>query len=98
MPAVATDHSNNIHLVYGSGDSILYCYSVDEGKTFAVPVLISVVQGLAASHMRGPQIAATNVGLSVTACNTAGDISSFVKDQSCLLYTSDAADERSSVD
>jgi len=82
MPAVATDHSNNIHLVYGSGDSILYCYSVDEGKTFAVPVLISVVQGLAASHMRGPQIAATNVGLSVTACNTEGDIFSFVKDQS----------------
>src|SRR5262245_9832469 len=65
MPAVARDHSNNLHLVYGKGDSILYSYSSDHGKTFSTPALISVVQKLAASHMRGPQIAATNGGLSV---------------------------------
>jgi hypothetical protein len=82
MPNVVTDHSDNIHLVYGSGDSILYSYSLDQGKTFSAPALISIVQKLAASHTRGPQIAATNNGLSVTACNEAGDIFSFVKDQS----------------
>ncbi|HYV53251.1 MAG TPA: sialidase family protein [Chitinophagaceae bacterium] len=82
MPNVVTDHSHNIQLVYGSGDSILYSYSLDQGRTFSTPALISIVQKLAASHMRGPQIAATKNGLSVTACNEVGDIFSFVKDQS----------------
>jgi len=82
MPALTRDRSNAIHLVYGNGDSILYCYSFDQGRTFSAPALISIVKKLAASHMRGPQIAATNNGLLVTACNNAGDIFSFVKDQS----------------
>lgn len=82
MPNVVTDRSNNIHVTYGSGDSLLYSYSSDQGKTFSAPSLISIVPNLAASHTRGPQIAATNNGLSVTACNNAGDIFSFVKDES----------------
>src|SRR4051812_40404474 len=69
MPNAVTDHSDNIHLVYGNGDSILYSYSLDQGRTFSAPALISIVQKLAASHMRGPQIAVTNNGLSVTVCN-----------------------------
>ena len=82
MPNMARDNSGNIHLVYGNGDSILYCYSSDKGKTFSASIVISVIPKLAASHMRGPQIAATANGLSVTACNDLGNIFSFTKDKS----------------
>jgi len=81
MPNVIKDNSGDIHLVYGNGDSILYSYSSDRGKTFSTPALISVLPKLAASHTRGPQIAATSNGLTVTACNDLGDIFSFIKDQ-----------------
>lgn len=80
MPNLVKDISNNIHLVYGNGDSILYCYSSDHGNTFSTPSLISILPKLAASHTRGPQIASTSKGLTVTACNEMGDIFSFAKD------------------
>jgi hypothetical protein len=82
MPNIIKDYSGNINLVYGNGDSILYCYSSDKGKTFSTPSLISILPKLAASHTRGPQIAVTFTGLAVTACNISGDIFSFTKDQS----------------
>jgi hypothetical protein len=82
MPNIVKDNSDNIHLVYGNKDSILYSYSSDRGRTFSTPTLISVVPKLAASHTRGPQIAATINGLTVTACNDMGDIFSFAKDES----------------
>lgn len=79
MPQLATDHSGIIHLIYGSGDSILYRFSSDQGHTFSPESLVSVLPALAASHMRGPQIAASSNGLIVTACNNMGDIFSFTK-------------------
>ena len=82
MPGVAIDNSETIHVVYGKSDSLLYSYSSDQGKTFSNPSLISVVPKLMAKAMRGPQIVATTDGLSVTACNTSGDIFSFVKNRS----------------
>jgi hypothetical protein len=74
MPNIAKDTLGNIHMVYGNGDSILYSYSSNMGKTFSAPTLIAVLSKLAASHTRGPQIAATTNGLAVTACNDLGDI------------------------
>src|SRR6185503_15034867 len=82
MPNLVKDNSNNFHLVYGNGDSILYSYSSDQGNTFSAPSLISILPKLAASHTRGPQIASTSKGLIVTACNEMGDIFSFAKDDS----------------
>lgn len=82
MPNLVKDNSGNIHLVFGNGDSLLYCYSSDKGKTFSTPSLIRILPKLAASYTRGPQIAATSNGLSVTACNDRGDIFSFTKDAS----------------
>ena len=82
MPNIVRDNTGDVHLVYGHGDSILYCYSSDQGNTFSSPDLISVIPKLAASHTRGPQIAATSNGLAVTACNDMGDIFSFSKDES----------------
>lgn len=80
MPNIATGDDKRLHVVYGSGDSILYCASCDEGKTFSVPGLVAVLPGLAASHMRGPQIAATGKGLLVLAVTKPGDIYAYTKD------------------
>jgi hypothetical protein len=77
MPTLIKDQSNDFHLVYGNADSLMYAYSNDRGKTFSVPSLISLVPHLAASHTRGPQIAVSDNGLTVTACNESGDIFSF---------------------
>jgi len=81
MPNLTKDRKNNLHLVYGTGDSIMYRSSVNDGKSFSEPTLIGVLPGLAASHMRGPQIAATSEGLSAIACNSAGDIFSYTMDE-----------------
>jgi hypothetical protein len=81
MPNITKDNSGNLHLVYGNGDSILYSFSTD-GKIFSQPTLISVLPTLAASHMRGPQIAATDNAVVVTASNEGGDIFSFSKNES----------------
>jgi len=82
MPNLAKDNSGNVHLVYGNGDSILYSYAIDNGNSFSAPATVAVVPGLAASHMRGPQVAATLNGLAVIACTNDGDIFSFTRDAS----------------
>ena len=81
MPNIAKDPKNNLHLVYGIGDSIIYVASTNSGKTFSSPTLVAVLPKLGASHMRGPQIVATSEGVAITACNTLGDIFSYVKDE-----------------
>jgi hypothetical protein len=79
MPNVIRDKEGVLHLVYGSGDSIMYLYSKDGGKSFSKTSLIYTLPKLAASHTRGPQIAITSTGLLVTACTSMGNIFSFVK-------------------
>ena len=65
MPALAKDKDDNLHLVYGTGDSIMYVYSDDKAITFSRPVLISVIPHVYIYATRGPQIAATDKGLSL---------------------------------
>src|SRR4051812_7428434 len=77
MPFITGDDQGNLHLVYGTGDSIMYVHSSDRGISFSKPVLISVLPQLTAAHTRGPQIAATADGLVVTACTISGDIFSY---------------------
>lgn len=78
MPYMTRDKNNTIHVVYGHGDSILYISSLD-GKSFSSPSLVAVLSGLSASAMRGPQIAASETGLVVTACTKLGNIFSYQK-------------------
>lgn len=86
MPNMTIDKSNNVYIVYGTGDSIMYLSSTDKGKSFTSPSLIAVLPGLFASAMRGPQIAATDNGLIVTACTVKGNIFSF-KQQASRKWT-----------
>lgn len=82
MPNMTKDRAGKLHLVYGSGDSLMYTFSDNGGETFATPALVTVLPELAASHTRGPQIASTNDGLILTACVNSGNIFSFQKDAS----------------
>ena len=50
MPKLVKDKNDNLSLVFGNGDSIMYAYSSDQGKSFSVPSLIAVIPKLAASH------------------------------------------------
>lgn len=81
MPQVAKDKNNGIHIVYGSGDSIMYISSRD-GNSFTSPSVIAFLPKLFASAMRGPQIAAVADGIVVTACTKEGNIFSFRKEAS----------------
>jgi hypothetical protein len=78
MPNLVKDKNNTIHIVYGTGDSIMYVFSKD-GKSFSPPSLVAVLPNLFASAMRGPQIAASNAGVTVTACSSNGNIFSYHK-------------------
>ncbi|TKK69929.1 exo-alpha-sialidase [Ilyomonas limi] len=79
MPSITKDSHQNIHVVYGSGDSILYTFSNDKGASFAASQLISILPGLVDYATRGPQIAATNNGVVVIAVNKQGNIFSYIK-------------------
>lgn len=81
MPNITKDKSNNIHIVYGSGDSIMYVFAKN-GRAFTSPELVAVLPKLFASAMRGPQIAASDNGIVVTACTSAGNIFSYKKEAS----------------
>lgn len=82
MPALAMDANNNIHLVYGIGDSIMSTSSVDGGATFSAPLLVDTLTELVDFATRGPQIAATKNAVTIIAVNQQGDIFSYTKDQS----------------
>lgn len=82
MPMIALDNAANLHVVYGKGDSIMYSLSADNGKSFSAAQLVGVLPQLVASHMRGPQIAATSTGITIIACDKPGNIFSYYKDES----------------
>jgi len=97
MPGVAVDKFGNVHVVYGSGDSLMYTYSGDQGKTFIRGSLIHRISKLTASHTRGPQIVVTESGLAVIACNEPGDIFSFVKGEGGSWVTSNRVNDLDTV-
>ncbi|MEO7047630.1 MAG: hypothetical protein ABI091_20190 [Ferruginibacter sp.] len=78
MPAIAKDKENNIHIVYGNGDTIMYAFSKG-GNSYSTLALVAVLPQLYASAMRGPQIAAVPGGIVITACDKIGNIYSFRK-------------------
>ena len=82
IPNLFVDSKNVIHLTYGKGDSILYCYSSDKGKTFSSSVLVDTMPNLFSFAMRGPQIAAANNTVVIIATDKRGDIFSWQKDTS----------------
>lgn len=82
IPDLAKDADGRIHLTYGSGDSLLYSFSSNGGKSFSSPSLVDTFPDLFSFAMRGPQIAATPGGICIIACNKEGDIFSYQKTKS----------------
>ena len=97
MPNVIKDKAGILHLVYGIGDSIMYLYSKDGGKSFSKGSLVSTLPKLAASHTRGPQIAVISNGLLLTACTSPGNIFSFLKTGSGNWKLSGKVNDRDTV-
>ena len=79
VPDLAIDKAHMIHLVYGSGDSILYSISTDRGLTFSDPLVVDTMSGLFSFAMRGPQIAVNDQGVCILACDQSGNIFSYRK-------------------
>jgi hypothetical protein len=79
MPAITKDSKQNIHLVYGSGDSILYTFSSNKGASFTAPQLVAILPGLVDYATRGPQITTTSNGVAIIAVNKQGNIFSYIK-------------------
>ncbi|MEO5782676.1 MAG: sialidase family protein [Ginsengibacter sp.] len=82
IPNLFVDNKSSIHLTYGKGDSILYCYSSDKGKTFSASVLVDTMPNLFSFAMRGPQIAAANNTVVIIAADQQGNIFSWQKEAS----------------
>ncbi|MEJ7769493.1 MAG: exo-alpha-sialidase, partial [Chitinophagaceae bacterium] len=82
MPALVNEGVSNTHLVWGKGDSILTASFKNQGEVFSSPSLVTLLPGLAASGSRGPQVAYTENGVTIMACNKSGDIFSYLKDAS----------------
>lgn len=79
MPNMVKDKNDHLHLVYGTGDSIMYSMSSDLGKNFSAPSLIAVLPTVYSFATRGPQVAATTTGILVTASTSKGNIYAYRK-------------------
>ena len=79
MPQGTFDEAEVLHVVYGKGDSLLHAVRTMQSRNVYRHQVIGVLPELAASHMRGPQVAVTTEGIGVIACTEAGDIHSYFK-------------------
>lgn len=80
MPNIVKDKTGTLHLVYGTGDSIMYTSSTDKGNSFTQPSLVATVPRLFSFAMRGPQIAVNEKGVMITACSSNGNIFSYYRE------------------
>src|SRR5262245_51938967 len=65
-PSLAAE-GNKVHMIFASGDSILYSYSIDKGKSFSAPRLVVVQKDLMVGGGRGPQLVCTKEQLLIAA-------------------------------
>jgi hypothetical protein len=84
-PSIIADGST-IYMTYASGDSILFCFSVDKGKSFSAPATVAVLPNLSVGGGRGPQVVYTGDQLIIAAVDAKGDIYSFVKKKSEMTW------------
>lgn len=80
-PAVGTDPTGGVHVVFGRGQTILYTTSAD-GNTFTKPISVDSLPGLHLGASRGPQIAATTKSVVITAIDKAGNVWAYILDRS----------------
>ena len=79
-PSLAAD-DNKVYMVYASGDTILFRYSDNKGKSFSAPMQVIILQQLSTGGGRGPQIAITKDKLIIAAADKTGNLYSFIKNK-----------------
>jgi len=67
QPQATTSADGVIHLVYGSGDTIFYTASGNEGTSFSSPIRAFDCPNLSLGMRRGPRVAASGDSVVVTA-------------------------------
>ncbi len=67
QPQAAVGDDGSVHLVYGIGDAVQYCQSLDEGSTFAKSRQAFRVPNMSLGMRRGPRIVKTKAAVVVTA-------------------------------
>ena len=77
-PSVIAE-GNNVYMTYALGDSILFCFSSDKGKSFSTPEPVSVLPLLSLGGGRGPQIVSARGQLIIAAADSKGNVFSFNK-------------------
>ena len=80
IPNLVTKNGNNVHVVFGMGDSLYYSFSSNKGQSFSSPLLVDTLPGLVSFAMRGPQITNTTNGLAMIVATRVGNIFSYTKD------------------
>lgn len=66
QPQLAVDHEGAIHMTYGKGNSVLYCRSSDQGKTFSKAVELPSCEVISLGMRRGPRIAVTKEAICIS--------------------------------
>lgn len=67
QPQIAFDPAGRLYVAFGAAEDIYVCKSVDQGKTYSVPVKVGHVAKLALGMRRGPRIVASENSIVVTA-------------------------------
>lgn len=79
VPDLATGGHHTVHAVWGRGDSILYAFSSNGGKTFSAPELVDILPRLFSFAMRGPQVSAISGGACIIAGTQSGNLVAYRK-------------------
>ena len=67
QPQAAVGDDGSVHLVFGTGDAVQYCRSLDGGVTFESPRHAFRVPNMSLGMRRGPRIVKTGTAIVVTA-------------------------------
>jgi hypothetical protein len=79
LPVVITDDGGTVHLVFGQ-DSTIY-YATGQSGQFGQPVAVATLSKLVTTAKRGPQVAATNDYVVITAVTRGGDVFGYSLDR-----------------
>lgn len=77
---------SQVHMVFSTGDSILYCFSTNQGESFSKPLFAGFVPNLSVGGGRGPQIISANGHLLIAVASTEGNLYTFTKKDKSSLW------------
>ncbi|MBN8827060.1 MAG: exo-alpha-sialidase [Spirosoma sp.] len=77
-----------VHLVYGQDSTIFYAVATKKHASFSQPIAVAMLSQLVAGAKRGPQIAATENYVVITAVNRAGNLFAYSLDRKSGRWSS----------